>query len=525
MHIYNLSVLILSNESWLGETLDLLGKTHANFSITFITKTTYSNLDNPDYLLIDEDFLATSTFTLNSITVPIILVTNNTNIDKDLEAYLPFIEDLWTNKTSANILKYYLDKFLKCLALKKNLYLSDTYLDTLINNIPSFVWFKNLDGIHLKINDAFCELVGKARLDIEGQNHYAIWDIPKEVYEHSDYVCLDTDLIVINSRKAQAFDEKVFSKNGMRQFITYKAPLFDEKNNLFATLGCAYDITELKNINTELELILNSMPFAILIEDNAHQVLSVNKKFREIFGIDNKTFLGKTYDFDLLIQTSKFENIFYDANQNIHLYKNNTEIILDLQTQPLVNFFKDNIGNIQIYRDVTLEKSFENQLRQLAYTDQLTGLYVRHYLNELSLNIDTRKLNLMYLDLDNFKHVNDTYGHLFGDKILCQFSELLKTFFPTETLVRIGGDEFVVVLDETLDHGNIKNRADFFLHEVTKIFAPFEPTKCLSASIGIAFSSPNNYCMDVLLKKSDQALYKAKKQGKNCYAIYGEKNF
>lgn len=524
MYNYQINILILSSDSEIEQTLTKLAIEFSSIPIKFNTARTYETSCSIDYLIIDTNFAEELTLDFSVTTIPTIFLIKQGALPQKLEFCTSHIYNIWFNFANSKLFKPQFKTFLDSLKTNRELHQTNTYLDTLINNIPSLVWFKNLAGIHLKVNDAFCDLVGKAKTDIEGKNHYYIWDIPKEVYERSDYVCLDTDVVIIDSKKPQAFDEKVFSKKGMRQFTTYKAPIFDEKDNLVGTLGCAYDITELKNINTELELILNSMPFAVLIEDNEHHVLSVNKKFREIFGIDHKTFLGKIYDFNALIQNSNFESLFFDAHKNIHLYKDNTEIILDLQTHPLFNFFKDNIGNIHIYRDVTLEKSFENQLRQLAYTDQLTGLYVRHYLHEITNTTDTRKLNLLYIDLDNFKNVNDTYGHLFGDKILCQFSDLLKTFFPTETLVRIGGDEFVVILDETFTQETIKARADFFLHEVTKIFAPFEPTRCLSASIGIAFSNSNNYCIDVVLKKSDQALYKAKKQGKNCYAIYGENN-
>lgn len=525
MYSNNIKFFILSTHNRLEQNLAILPASSTKFVITFLTNHVLPQAEKDiDAIIIDTSFLKKHPIDLTSITVPIIFSCEQTSFPKSLENYLLYSEDLWLDTSNLTILQYQYHKFLKNLLLAKKLYQSNAYLDTLIDNIPSFVWFKNLEGIHLKVNDAFCELVGKAKQDIEGKNHYYIWDIPKEVYERSDYVCLDTDSVIVSSKKPQAFDEKVFSKKGMRQFTTYKAPLFDEKCNLSGTLGCAYDITELKNVNTELELILNSMPFAVLIEDNNHLVLSVNKKFREIFNVDHKKLLGKIYDFDALIKEADYENLFLDTNQNIHLQKSSTELILDVQTHPLYNFFKEDVGKIHIFRDVTLEKSFENQLRQLAYTDQLTGLYVRHYLHEFSNTVDTRKLNLMYIDLDNFKQVNDTYGHLFGDKILSQFSNLLQTFFPQETLVRIGGDEFVVVLDETLESETIKARADFFLHEVTKRFSTFEPTKCLSASIGIAFSNKNNYCIDVILKKSDQALYKAKKQGKNCYAIYGENN-
>jgi PAS domain-containing protein len=89
--------------------------------------------------------------------------------------------------------------------LERKLFLSQTYLDTLINSVPDLIWFKRLDGIHVKVNDYFCATVQKEREDVEGHDHYHIWGISKEVYENSDYVCLDTDSIVTRSQKNRSF--------------------------------------------------------------------------------------------------------------------------------------------------------------------------------------------------------------------------------------------------------------------------------------------------------------------------------
>ena len=186
------------------------------------------------------------------------------------------LADIWPKPFSAELIRFRCQKLIRQLIEDRKYFLSQKYLDTLINSVPDLIWFKRLDGIHVKVNDGFCSAVNKARQDIEGYDHYHIWSIPKEVYENSDYVCLDTDSVVIESKQPGVFDETVAGQQGMRQLKTYKSPIFDDCGELIGTVGVAQDVTELRNTDAKLELILRTMPFAVMVTDTDEQVISVN---------------------------------------------------------------------------------------------------------------------------------------------------------------------------------------------------------------------------------------------------------
>jgi diguanylate cyclase (GGDEF)-like protein/PAS domain S-box-containing protein len=102
-----------------------------------------------------------------------------------------------------------------------------------------------MEGRHLKVNQAFCEMVGKSMQDVEGKEHYEIWGVTPEQYEEGEYVCLETDKAIAANPKPTLFLEQVLhSKLGLRQLETYKAPIFDEDGKMIGNIGVAKDVTD-----------------------------------------------------------------------------------------------------------------------------------------------------------------------------------------------------------------------------------------------------------------------------------------
>ena len=512
MYCKDINILVQSSNNKIAFTLKSLD-IKSNFDLLFETDAKqFSGDGRIDIIIVDIDtteFVPTDSKTL------LVLATKCSSVPTEL---LKVADELWLNATDDSLLAFYFDKLLKRIEMERSAFMDSNYLGTLIDNIPDLIWFKNIDGIHLKVNDAFCKAVGKAKGDVEGRNHYYIWDIPKEIYERSDYVCLNTDDVVIETLKPQSFDEKVFAKTGLRQFITYKAPIFDENNKLAGTMGCAHDVTELKNISTELGTILDSLPFAILVEDNQGIAVNANEKFMEIFNPDNKSLLGKAYSIEKYLGSSSYK---IDKNrQEVAITIKGQEQIFSKIIEPLHDFFQNPLGSLHIYQDITLERSIQSKMKELAYTDQLTGLYQRRYLYEWSDGVAYENLSLLYIDLDNFKCVNDNYGHMAGDKTLTTFAKLLRSSFPDNLVARIGGDEFVVIIEEKCTQEELGAMAQALIDEVCAVFHKDDSTKMLSASVGIACASQENYSFDALLKRADIALYESKRIGKNCYVLH-----
>lgn len=445
-----------------------------------------------------------------------------TTLSKSIEKKL---EGIWLKPLDTKLILFQFQKLIQQVILKRKYRLSQICLDTLINNVPDLIWFKDRNGIHIKVNHEFCYTVGKAKQDIEGYDHYHVWNIDKEGYEKSEYVCLDTDSIVTQSKTPGVFDEKVEGQRGMRQLKTYKSPILDDGGELIGTVGVAQDVTELKNMDAELELILNTMPFAIMIQDLEGRVLNINQKFEEYFQTKKEDIIGITYNI-LGVKTTNNVNapdmIFNEQDKELCLRHNNTEMILKIHREPIYDFFENPGGSLYIYREITVERNFEEQLKKMAYTDELTGLFTRRYLYEyIDKNTTISQLYLLYMDLDNFKFVNDTYGHHYGDILLKNIGIVLQESFPNDICVRMGGDEFLTAIIGKTRIAELEEKARRLLATIKTCFQTMPGTESLSFSIGIAtFEGDLPIQLDELLEKSDIALYKAKKNGKNQYAVY-----
>lgn len=186
-------------------------------------------------------------------------------------------------------------------------------------------------------------------------------------------------------------------------------------------------------------------------------------------------------------------------------------------------YVRDQSGNIiqtiGVGQDITDRKEAEETIAYLAYHDSLTGLPNRRlFKRRLSLHLEESKNKvhgMMLLDLDGFKHVNDTFGHDIGDQLLIEAAKRLTFAVGDKGFVaRWGGDEFTVL------QSNIQNRADFtFLVERLKdvISEPFiiaDNTIFITASIGAAFSPEDGETLETLIKNADMAMYRSKSQAK-----------
>jgi len=167
------------------------------------------------------------------------------------------------------------------------------------------------------------------------------------------------------------------------------------------------------------------------------------------------------------------------------------------------------------------QRQLENQLRELTITDDLTKLHnMRHFYVQLQLEMDRASryenpLSLLLLDVDRFKQYNDAYGHLEGDKILIELGRVIRECLrKSDTAYRYGGDEFMVVLPQTLGN-EARNVAERIRARFPAEYSRREPDRIdTTLSIGVVSHRPKEDLSE-LVKRADQAMYKAKKQGGN----------
>jgi diguanylate cyclase (GGDEF)-like protein/PAS domain S-box-containing protein len=392
---------------------------------------------------------------------------------------------------------------------------------TFIDSLPDLVWFKDNDGAHLIVNYEFCGVVEKPKKQIYKKHHNYIWDVPEDDYENGEAVCRQSEEVVVKARKTCQFEEKITTKDGMRQLVTYKSPLIDTDGTIFGTCGMGHDITDLQNVTKELTIIINSIPFGLAILDSNGNVLAINKFLKKFFpnAVDS---VGHSFDeWNNSLDKEKLGSEHGEDEYRIIL--GGQEHIMRFRHEPIVDIFGENIGSLQFIRDVTIQYNFEQQNIRHANTDFLTGLNNRRSLFDYLTGLgNNTKLSLIMLDLDKFKSVNDTYGHALGDEALEITSRVLEECFPDGFIARLGGDEFLVALVGENDLEQVEQRTQHLLDTLIKNYLVKDEFKALSASAGIVqerLAVCDIKSIENLIKRSDDALYTAKESGRARYCV------
>jgi diguanylate cyclase (GGDEF)-like protein/PAS domain S-box-containing protein len=184
-------------------------------------------------------------------------------------------------------------------------------------------------------------------------------------------------------------------------------------------------------------------------------------------------------------------------------------------------------GYIGTASDVTAEKNSERRINYLAHNDALTGLLNRAKFTE-HLKQSVARLErygspfvVLYLDLDQFKAVNDSRGHLIGDKLLVKVSKRIRaTLRDGDVIARLGGDEFAVILNNSSDAAETAALAQRLVENISKRYELDDETVTVGCSIGIAIAPINGTRPDQLLRNADLALYRAKAEGRGTYRFF-----
>lgn len=272
---------------------------------------------------------------------------------------------------------------------------------------------------------------------------------------------------------------------------------------------------------------------AVVVTDMMGIIIDWNKGAEQLYGYTKEELLGQAVS--ILHVPEDSDKITDEVISAINtagkwsgeirmLHKNGHIGWIESMCVPIYDDNEQMIGALGINRDITERIKEAQNLHRLANYDQLTGIPNRYLLFDrithlIAQSERTKKsFSLLYLDLDNFKIINDTKGHLYGDTILKETaSRLEQCVRSTDTLARLGGDEFALVLESFSDKKKIAKMAETLIEAVKKPFAINEDRWQINCSIGIAIYPDNGTTTNDLLSKADAAMYKAKKKGGGTY--------
>lgn len=544
MHRKEIDVLILSRTEYIQQILSEISIDCSNQSrVNFQTSSSLESIDKVrfDLILIDNEEANESIHYIEEIrqhplqvNTPILMGVEQNEIglldqfvDAGINDYIlkPYVKQTLILRVKNNL------NYVNAVKLSKQ---KELQFDALLNNTPYMAWFKNKNSEYITVNREFREHSGKDDQTIYGQCDHFVWD--GQIGEK----CREYDLTVMNERRQLVFDEVIPGRKGYREFNIYKAPVIDELDQVVGTIGIARDVTELRNKDAKLKMILENIPFAVALKDINGTFIDANNKFFEFYNLPNQKLfnINSCYEqypefsneIQVAHQRSKREDELVLREKKTHIFthkvmRNNQECILEIYKSPVFDICNQVIGIVMLIRDITDSLRTQERIKKLAYTDFLTNLENRRSLYkyiEEDLKEEVKDLTVMFIDLDNFKKLNDSCGHHYGDEALILISKKLKALCEGAFVARIGGDEFVVVWENSTDDEWLSKKINQILHDMKTEFNKGDKTNIISVSIGIVTSKANNLDVDTLLLKGDLALYKAKEKGKNQYILYTE---
>ena len=367
-------------------------------------------------------------------------------------------------------------------------------------------------------------------------------------------------------RQVQVNDASAFqainhlSQHAIEHYENYAIETTERLNNVlnFINLGIllvpmvlisgVFMFVLLRQINTSNQSLAESQKFlsdlfeaapdAMIIVDEEGYITDANKKVIDLFGFSKEKLIGSRVE-SLMPQRFRNKHIKNRDNafnkKEVRMLRNDLDIyILDKDNKEipveisLSYTVRNNMKNaIVAVRDVTEKKRIEENIKYLAQYDQLTKLPNRSLFNDRFQHAIVRaqrnknKVCLMFIDLDGFKKVNDTFGHQAGDELLQIVAERLTNVVRIEdTVARLGGDEFTIILEELQHSDDAVVVAKKVLQTIGEAVYLSGQDVTISASVGLSIYPYNGDDTVSLIKNADIAMYKAKEQGKNCYKFF-----
>ncbi len=399
---------------------------------------------------------------------------------------------------------------------------------------PASVVITDIQGNIEYVNPKFEELTGYRFAEVKGKNPRVLKSGDKSPEEYREL----WDSIMAGKVWRGQFHNK--RKDGE---IFWEAasisPVRDESGKTTHFIAVKEDITARKLAEDQLRMnatVFDTTSEGILVTDADTRIITVNPAFTRITGYQAEEVLGRKPN---LLSSGRHNKAYYEqmwqtldtrgswSGEIWNRYKDGSVFPEWLSIVSI----KDNEGQVTeyvaVFSDITVRKRNEEKIQRQANFDALTGLPNRTLLSDRldravsRAHRESRKMALLFIDLDRFKVVNDTLGHVVGDQLLQQVSErLLNCVREVDTVARFGGDEFVILLG---DIDKAEYAAEVAKHVITVLGGELDLAGrqvFIGASTGISLYPDDAQDADTLMRNADMAMYRAKDAGRNNYQFF-----
>ncbi len=419
--------------------------------------------------------------------------------------------------------------------------------EIIVNNTKDLVFLKDENYIYRACSVPFAKMAGKESPDeVIGKNDYELFD-----RELADRYRADDSRLIQSGKDIRDYMEPLAAGTKMARYgSTSKYVLRDSQGNKIGVLGITKDITTeyLARQRYQQEFrYLFELPedtFSVsYIDVDDWRVISQRRQDVDRGTIEESSTIEQLCQHAMEAIADEYSEAYqfyesFSAEQLHEIYESGKRTLTFKYERKVtdgskrwvrndINFLTDvDSGHLCIMlsaKDITDIKLREQKIATLAKYDAMTNVFNREatmeYIRAVIVNEQESHHALFMLDLDNFKKLNDTYGHQVGDDFLVAIAQGIKSKFRESDIVgRIGGDEFFALMRGVTEREQIEHKAKELLDVITRVSKDYESTG-ISASIGISIFPRDGRTLDELYASADSALYKVKRNGKNSYAF------
>lgn len=419
------------------------------------------------------------------------------------------------------------------LASRKKLHIERSLLRCLLDTIPDHIFVKDKDGRYLAVNKAFQEFHQIPEKSILGKTDSELFDTrlnnknTRIEKASQDCNCLQTDEFWLADHNSEEY-----------LFEVLRTPYYDLNSRNQGIVGINHDITLKRQAEEQvltLSQAIEQSPVSVVITTMDGEIEYVNSHFEKATGYTKAEAIGLNSRFLKSGRTpeGRYKELWQSVLSGKSWqgeFQNQTKAGQIFWEQAHIAPVLDSNGQarhlLAVKQDITHQKEQEEKILYQAHFDSLTDLPNRFLsLNRLEMNLkqarrDNGKLAVLFLDLDDFKKVNDSYGHSVGDSLLLQAAKRLQSCLrDTDTVGRLGGDEFIIIIN--LNHTEeVESIASLLLETFREPLLVEQRELLLTVSIGAALYPEDGDDPAELLRRADSAMYFSKEQGRNSFHFF-----